>query len=567
MRFIRNLPLAHRLLLGFMVVALVPLVVTNALTMGVLNSSLQSQADENARSHLIELEVRLEDLLARSGETCASICSDGNISLSLIDSSGYLNTNVYLALYKASNALHSGVDLSLYDAGGRQRFTTNASLAPSSLPVNWGVLRKAGSASGTVYYSPGVDTASPYQLYTAQSLYHGAAMVGYTVVSMRAEVFLSLLTGSGPEQSTVFLLDSVGRPVSATRPLAEVELAVLRNWLADSEGVPLVYEGQHYYAAKSAESGFYLVLRQPAPLTGNTLRSMRGITLMAAALSLFLSLLISALISRGISRPVSRLSHAMSQVQEGELAVQVSARHGDELGLLTERFNRMTAQLKLQMENSVRQQREMDESQIRLLQAQLNPHFLYNTLDTIKWMAKINGIPDIAKITSNLAVILRQCVSSSQFVTLRQELDMVRGYTDIQRIRFSGRFEYLVDLPPALENCVIPKLILQPLVENAILHGLSEKESGYVYLYATAPDEDTLVISVTDDGQGMPPETVERLSQVESKIVEGHLGLYNVNHIIKMNYGKEYGLKASSILGVGTTVTMVLPLRKGESDV
>ena len=103
MRFIRNLPLAHRLLLGFMVVALVPLVVTNELTMGVLNSSLQSQADENARSHLSELEVRLEDLLARSGETCASICSDGNISLSLIDSSGYLNTNVYLALYKASN--------------------------------------------------------------------------------------------------------------------------------------------------------------------------------------------------------------------------------------------------------------------------------------------------------------------------------------------------------------------------------------------------------------------------------------------------------------------------------
>lgn len=570
MKSIRSLPFSARLLFGFVSVALVPLVIFSALMVGILNVSLQSQADESAQLQTAEIQNKLDDLLARSEETCAAICANGNVSRSLIDNSGYLDTDVYLALYKASNDLYTGVDLSLYDAGGQQRFTTNSSLAPGALPVNWGALWKASGTKNMVYYSAGEaeDASQPYRLYTVQSLYHeGSMLVGYVVASMPDDVFSTLFSAFGADAGAVMLLDSAGRLMYTTRQVVPEEISSLRHYLTQGPKNAFAWNNNNYHVVQNGPSGFYAVLRQPAPLTSSTLHTLRTVSLVVAAISFVLCLLVSALISRSISRPVNKLSKAMAKVQGGQLDVQVKTRRRDELGNLTQSFNAMTAQMKLHVETSVRQQREVDESQIRLLQAQLNPHFLYNTLDTIKWMAKINNIPDIADISSNLALILRRCVSSSQFVTLRQELDMIQGYTDIQRIRFSGRFRYVANVPKELENCVVPKLILQPVVENAIIHGLANKQSGYIYIYAIVKDEDTLVISITDDGCGMPSEMVGRLSGADSKIVEGHLGLYNVNHIIKMNYGSQYGLKASSIMGVGTTMMVVLPLQQGEADV
>ena len=181
-------------------------------------------------------------------------------------------------------------------------------------------------------------------------------------------------------------------------------------------------------------------------------------------------------------------------------------------------------------------------------------------LDTIKWNAKINQIPEIAVLAENLAVILRKSISSKPFITLREELDTIDSYIRIQKIRFSGKFLYETEIPDVLEESMIPKMILQPLVENAIIHGLEGCDNGYICIYAAQKDG-VLSISVTDDGCGMNQDMVDWINSPAPAKRDGHLGLYNVIQILKIYYGEEYGMHAE-VEEDGTTVTLRLPFRK-----
>ena len=210
-------------------------------------------------------------------------------------------------------------------------------------------------------------------------------------------------------------------------------------------------------------------------------------------------------------------------------------------------------------------QRERNEAQIRMLQAQLNPHFLCNTLDTMKWISKINQVPQVALMSTDLADILRFCISPDEFVPLRREVEILRRYMEIQSIRLSGKCRLEVDMPPELEECRVPKMILQPLAENAILHGLDGVEDGVIWVRVRSQGTQTLTISVEDNGRGLPPELMGPYTGPPETSGRGHLGLYNVDTILKKHYGEAYGLRLGSRPGgPGAAVTASLPLWKEE---
>ena len=197
-----------------------------------------------------------------------------------------------------------------------------------------------------------------------------------------------------------------------------------------------------------------------------------------------------------------------------------------------------------------------------MLQAQLNPHFLCNTLDTMKWISKINRVPQVAEMSANLADILRFCISPEEFAPLRREVEILERYIEIQKIRMSGAFAFRVELPEELEGCLIPKMILQPLVENAILHGLEGVENGEVKV-AVREEAGMLRITVRDNGAGLPPEMAA--GRYRSQEPAGrHLGLYNVNTILTKYYGDGCGLFLENEAGGGAAVTAVLPARREE---
>ena len=247
----------------------------------------------------------------------------------------------------------------------------------------------------------------------------------------------------------------------------------------------------------------------------------------------------------------------MEKVKKGDLSIRIHTQSNGEMGRLTRSFNQMTEDLGRYLEDKVQRQKDLNETTLKLYQTQLNPHFLYNTLDTIKWEARIRQVPRIAVLAENLAIILRKSISSKPFIPLREELETIDSYVEVQKIRFTGRFLCEKEIPDQLEECLVPKMILQPLVENAIIHGLEGCENGYICIYA-GREGDVLNISITDDGRGMSPEILAWINSPEPEKREGHLGLYNIMRILKLYYGNEYGLKAE-VTEDGTTVTLRLP--------
>ena len=198
-----------------------------------------------------------------------------------------------------------------------------------------------------------------------------------------------------------------------------------------------------------------------------------------------------------------------------------------------------------------------------MMQAQLNPHFLYNTLDSMKWMGITHGVPQVATLAQDLASILRTSISGEEFVTLGCELELLERYIDIQLIRFEDRFACEIEVDDALMNLLVPKMVLQPIVENAVIHGVRDMDDGYIKVYARL-QEDELHLFVQDNGRGMDSEQSGALSFGVSSRPGEHLGLYNVDSILRLHFGDAYGLSIRSKPGEGCLVMVRLPVRRAD---
>ena len=344
-----------------------------------------------------------------------------------------------------------------------------------------------------------------------------------------------------------------------------------------------------YVISSAPHFGLIAVLRSPVIFTKDTLHLLQTVTLLVLLLSLLVSALLAIRFSGQIYEPFDRLYSAFQQVSDDNFDVYVDPVRNDELGELTVRFNQMTSDLKKNREELLRNERELNEAQIRMLQAQLNPHFLSNTLDTMKWISKINQVPQLATMSVDLADILRFGISPAEFVSLEDELNVLDRYIEIQKIRLSGRFTFTLQVPDGLRNCFIPKMILQPLVENSILHGISDMEEGIITLKITREPESNpssagagfsavsekhgdvcrtedpiLIISVQDNGKGFPPDMTGQYRKPDDAAGH-HLGLYNVDTILKKHYGSQFGLFLDNDTDedgkiLGAVITARLPL-------
>ena len=562
-----SLSFKNRVFFMCLLATLVPLLISSVVMVHIFTMSLNRQSEGTAKQQITEISERFSRLLEDCENTCAELTADGSAAWNLIDNTTIeIQKGMYLSLYQAVQEIYGHAQCSVYDAGGRLRFTTDTLPREGKLPVYWGLLRKASQNEGMTYYrtDPYLAVTNPSILMQgAYSLEnpHGAR-TGYVVLDFTRDNFDNVFSGFYSLTDMILILDDHRKPVYCSRPdYSEAQISGIIAELMKPQGTAEAGKGaQQYLCLREPERGFYVILCRQAPISAPAVRMMGTVVLALFLLSLALSLVISEALARHITRPVSRLDKAIAKVKDGDLSIQVKVKTNDELGRLTESFNQMVKDLKRYLEDRVQRQKDLNETTLRLYQTQLNPHFLYNTLDTIKWSAKIHQIPEIAVLAENLAVILRKSISSKPFIQLREELDTIESYIKIQKIRFAGRFLYETEVPDMLEDCVIPKMILQPLVENAIIHGLDGCANGYICIYAAQKDG-ILRISVTDDGCGMGQEMLDWMNSPNPAKRDGHLGLYNVIQILKLYYGEEYGIQAESDTS-GTTVTIRLPAKK-----
>ena len=562
-----HLSFRGRVFLACLAVALVPLFLSSIVMVRLFTASLNRQSEQEAQRQISEISSRFTALLEDCENVCREQTKDGSVARYMIDTTTVeMQRGMYVSLYQASKEIYGHAQISVYDVGGRLRFTTDTMTRGDRLPVYWGLLKKASGKKQMTWYR-----TDPYlNLTDSRVLMQGAypiensegARTGYLVLDFTRENFDSIFSGFYSLTDTILLLDAHQRPIYCSRPDYDAEK--MEEIAAGMEKQTNTEDDTQYLRVNESERGFSVILCRQAPISAPAMQTMGTVILAMSLLSLCLCLSISGILTRSIARPVSQLDKAMEKVKAGDLSIRVRSTRNDELGRLTESFNRMVIDLNSYLEERVQKQKDLNETTLRLYQTQLNPHFLYNTLDTIKWNARIRQIPEIAVLAENLAVILRKSISSKPFIPLKEELDTIDSYIRIQKIRFSGRFLYETEIPDQLEECMIPKMILQPLVENAIIHGLDGCDNGYICIYAAQKDG-VLSISVTDDGCGMSADMVDWINSPAPAKRDGHLGLYNVIQILKIYYGETYGMHAQ-VEEDGTTVTLRLPFRKDENN-
>ena len=273
--------------------------------------------------------------------------------------------------------------------------------------------------------------------------------------------------------------------------------------------------------------------------------------------------IMSYLIPLSITRPFKELSQVTDEIAKGNLSVRANVNTGVEATALSNSMNTMIDKINELLEQVTTEQIRLRKAEFELLQAQINPHFLYNTLDAIIWLAEAGEQKRVVGMVRNLSVFFRTSLNQGKDInSIKEEMLHVKSYLEIQHVRYQDILSYDIEVPEALYIYSIPKITIQPLVENALYHGIKNKRGmGHISIRGEAGEKD-FTITVTDDGIGIDETRLRQVqSGIQNKVLTGKdfYGLYNVCERIRLNFGEEYGIFIESVYGEGTSVRVILP--------
>ena len=567
MKQLRFSSFRQRLNAAFLAVSLVPVLLCSALLLQIFRLRMTADQQQNAGQQLDGACHALFSM--QEGLQEAAITLGGSETVLGALSGGWENSaSVYSALYDATEDVRRFARFELYDAEGTLMYATQTVHGAQTLPVSWGILKEAADADAIVY-SASIDPTDLDEpvLRGAVRLTRDGQTAGFLVAAFYETQLRAMFDSLAGAQNEILLMDGFWRGVYCSQQAQVQTLSyALREQLLHGKALTGLSDNFVYTARQDEATGLFLVLQQPQVFTRGTLRLLYTVSALCALGGVAVSIALSLRLSRQMFQPIGTLHRAITQVGRNDLEVQVPVQEGqcDELGELAQQFNGMVLSLRRNQQALLQNQQALNDAQIRMMQAQLNPHFLCNTLDTMKWISKINQVPQVALMSTNLADILRFCISPDEFVELRQELAILGRYVEIQRIRLSDSFTFAQDVPDALLSCLVPKMMLQPLAENAILHGLSGVQDGR--LTVTAREEGgVLEICVLDNGCGFPADMLGPYQAPEQQT--GHLGLFNVDTILRKHYGERFGLRLENRKdGAGACITARLPMRRRDAD-
>jgi len=287
------------------------------------------------------------------------------------------------------------------------------------------------------------------------------------------------------------------------------------------------------------------------------------ISVIAFVLVAGLTIFLSYQVPRSITKPLQKLNEVTQQVAEGNLAVRSDVQTGDEVGVLSDSLNTMIDKINALLEQVTKEQVRLRKAEFELLQSQINPHFLYNTLDAIIWLAEAGEQKKVVSMVRSLSEFFRTSLNRGKdIIYIKEELLHVRSYLEIQQVRYQDILNYEIDVPEELDKYLIPKITIQPLVENALYHGIKNKRGSGRIIIRGREENRKLILEIEDDGIGISKERLWQVNDgIRKKILTGKdiYGLYNVNERIRLNFGEEYGIRIESVYGEGTKVLVILP--------
>ena len=554
-----------QLFMSFIIVACIPLLISGLGLFYIFKGWVTHNDKDKAWQQLEQVEGHLSDVLAQLEETADRLSVDPLI-LNYLREETLVKHRAYIAFYAETTAMRKMASFSLYDRQGNCQFTTDSNRQAETLPTYWGLLKRSQLRPDEMIFEKGSGLPAGI----GDCLQGGKAIIdeadetlGFVVVTISEEGFQHLLQETEEGTSGMALLDGFWERIYSTQKGKKMS-DTLRSLRLGKTSEAQSLKAVDYVMKQLGSQKLYVVLYKDSIFTEDFNYKMQWVIGLMTAGSLVWCFAAVGVVSGWVTRPIHHLVHAMQEVENGHLGFRVNSQRKDEIGQLARSFDHMTEELTNYMTLQIQQQHKLNESQTALMQAQLNPHFLYNTLDTIKWVAKANQLPELGTLALGLAKILRASITGAPFIRLSEELQLIEAYMAIQKVRFSGKFCLDVEIEPELESCKVPKLILQPIVENAIIHGFKESEYGYIFMNIMKQG-DKMVITIEDDGKGIEDDILEALNSGDRERLKDHIGFYNVQTIIRFNYGESYGMKAERRPTGGTKVEMILPILREEA--
>jgi two-component system sensor histidine kinase YesM len=586
LQFVNNLRLRTKLALSFYVVVFIPVMAVGLLLTGQLRNMALDNAVEQTLANVERVKQRTMEVINVANDIAYRLANDDR--LETVANRRYGTTWEVVAAYRSYPDFEQYVNL--YNEISNIRFyMENPTMLNNwefmqpdeKIKNSWWYRWAMDSFSGTVgwYYLEDERDGRHYLSLVRKVYFPGAKTSGVLVVNVNMDTLGTIVR---QESFETMIVDDSGTIVSANRP----ERTGLT--LAGIEFDPQLAEARQGMFEQQIDGEAYRVLVEPlAP--NASVNGLRIITIFAVdditadvdriqttaliviLAALALGIMLTYAFSGMLTRRMSRLSKHITKVATGNLSTVMEIDGQDEIGQLARQFNSMVSSIhalvnEVQESNRQRHQLEMKQNEIRLkmLASQINPHFLFNALESIRMKAHLKGEKEIAQIVRLLGKLMRKNLEiSRRLARLEDEIDIVRCYLDIQRFRYEERLKYELQIEPGTEFIPVPPLIIQPIVENAVIHGLEGKEEGGTVTLRIVRDGEAALVEVIDDGVGMDEDRLAALTASLGEL-EGEeqrrIGLRNVHQRLILMYGPSSGLRLESTSGAGTRVSFRLPV-------
>jgi two-component system sensor histidine kinase YesM len=389
-------------------------------------------------------------------------------------------------------------------------------------------------------------------------------VLGVVAIILPKESLCKLMTNSD-ENQYIYLMSNQGELLVENKTMNKLfsvtkdHLVLSKNTFVKSKLKDTVYLLR---SDKLEGSKVYLVSVLPEEKINRALvESAKKVVFIYLLITLLILIIVFPL-TQSITKRIRMLRYRMSQIQEGTILKLGMEPHKDEIGELITSYDQMVEELQTLLEQQYKLGQEKVGAEMKALQSQINPHFLYNTLDMINWMAQKNETENIKGVIQALSMFYRLTLSKGKdILTIREEVKLCYAYMEIQRRRFRGRIRFEEEIQEDILDCLIPKITLQPLIENAIIHGICEKEEGRGVVMLTGWQEGgRIFLNITDDGVGMKEDTLDHSGKTGS-----HYGLKNIEKRLSIFFEETIVLQMNSSPGIGTCITIEIPIRKAES--
>jgi len=392
--------------------------------------------------------------------------------------------------------------------------------------------------------------------------------IGVILIDMKLDIIKSVIEYAKPAKTGfVYIVDTNGEIVYS--PVNKIVYRIKDDWIKNSSGKILIKrikdEDYEIIHNNSDYTGWRTVEVFPQNESLKVMNSLAYYSILIAVITLFIAEILAIFFTRSIVKPISKLKRLMKKTEEGNFDVVFNSKYNDEIGELGSAFNNMVKEIKNLINLVQIEGKKKRKAEISILHAQIKPHFIYNTLDTIQWMAQEHQAQDIVEVVYNLTNLLRIGLSGgAEIIKISQEIKHVESYLMIQKVRYEEKLTYEINIKEEILDFSVIKLILQPLVENAIYHGIKGKRgSGCIKINGEIKNE-KIYFTIEDNGIGIKEEKLleinEMLKGKTNPSSSVGYGIFNVNEKIRLTYGEEFGLEYHSIYGEGTIVELWHPI-------